>query len=178
MKKIYILSFFVSFFVSGLHAQSQKLTFSIGPQVSVPTFNGINSTGIGGGFSIERFFSKKLTGFIDISLNYFNGNVLDHFKNDTIKGFTVMPVLAGAIYFFTDKFYLSGAAGIVIGLHNAGNHLALSPGTGILIPISATSKIDLGLKLIGIPTGYSFSENNFLNKGGYSFLTFRIAYMF
>ena len=89
-----------------------------------------------------------------------------------------MPVLPGVKYFVTDKFYASGALGIVIGIHNAANHFALSPGIGLLVPISEKSKIDLGLKLTGVPRGYSFSENIFLNKGGYSYLTFRIAYVF
>lgn len=164
--------------VSSINAQSQKLKFSIGPEFLVPTFSGIPSSGVGGGICLEQFFNKKIAGAIDINFNYFRGNVFDFYKKDTIKGFSIMPVLAGGKYFFTNKFYLSGAIGLIIGLHNAGNHLALSPGTGLLIPVSATSKIDLEVNLTGVPTGYSFPENNFLNKGGYSFLTFKAAYVF
>ena len=158
--------------------RSKKLKFSIGPEFSVPTFSGITSSGVGGGISLEHFFNKKIAGTIDISYNYFKGNVFDFYKHDTLNGFSIMPVLAGGKYFFTNKFYISGAAGLIIGLHNAGNHLALSSGTGWLIPVSANSKIDLGVKLTGVPAGYSFPENSFLNRGGYSFLTFKIAYVF
>ncbi len=178
MKKTLLFLLLTSALLINVSAQSQKVKFSIGPEVSLPTFSGITSSGSGGGISIDHFFSKKLAGFIGISVNHFKGGVADIFKNDTINGFTVMPILAGAKYFFTDKFYASGSAGIIVGIRNAGNHLALSPGAGILIPVSATSAFDLGVKLIGVPTGYSFSENSFLNKGGYSFLTFRIAYVF
>jgi hypothetical protein len=178
MKKIPVLLSFIITATTGTYAQHKKLNFSIGPEVSVPTFSGITSPGIGGSISLEHFFSGKIAATIDISYNYFKGNVFDFFKQDTINGFSVMPVLVGGKYFFTDKFYISGAAGLIIGLHNAGNHLALSPGAGFLIPVSASSKIDLGVNLTGVPVGYSFSENSFLNKGGYSFLSFRIAYVF
>jgi hypothetical protein len=178
MKKIFLLLSVVITTVSSTSAQDQKIKFSAGPLLAIPTYNGITSTGIGGGAGLHYFVSKKISGIIDVSFTYFKGDVLNNFTDDTVKGFTIMPVLAGAKYFITNLFYLSASTALVIGLHNAGNHLALSPGAGIEIPVSSTSGIDLGLKLIGVPTGYSFSENSFLNKGGYSFLTFRIAYLF
>ena len=178
MKKTLSLLMIIFFAIRDTHAQSHKVKFAIGPEVSVPTYSGISSIGIGGGTYLEYFLNKKLAVTGDISFNYFKGNIFDFFKNDTINGFSIMPVLAGGKYFFTDKFYAAASAGLIIGLRNAGNHLALSPGAGIVIPFSETSAIDIGVKLIGVPRGYSFSENSFLNKGGYSFLTFRIAYVF
>ncbi len=162
----------------GIYAQNKKMKFSIGPQISLPTYTGINSSGIGGGLSTEHSFNKKIGGFVDVSYNYFNGNVYDLFKHDTIKGFGIMPVFLGAKYFLTNRFYMSGAAGIVIGINNAGNHAALSPGAGLIVPISTTANMDVGVRLIAVPTGFSFPENSFLNKGGYSFLSLRIAYQF
>lgn len=178
MKKTLSLLMIIFFAVSDTNAQSHKIKFAIGPEVSVPTYSGISSSGIGGGTYLEYFLNKKLAVTGDISVNYFKGNIFDFFKNDTINGFSIMPVLAGGRYFLTDKFYAGALAGLIIGLHNAGNHLALSPEAGIMIPFSSASAIDFGVKLIGVPRGYSFSENSFLNKGGYSFLTFRIAYVF
>jgi hypothetical protein len=176
MKNITALSFLI--LMISFRAQSQKVHYSIGPEFSLPTFSGIPSYGTGAGFSLGYYFNKRIEGDIGISYNYFKGNVSDVFKHDTIRSFSIMPILFRGKYFFGDKFYVSGAVGLVIGLHHAANHFALSPGTGVLIPVSAKSKIDLGVLLIGVPAGYSFSENNFLNKGGYSFITFRIAYVF
>ncbi|MEO7045557.1 MAG: hypothetical protein ABI091_09655 [Ferruginibacter sp.] len=178
MKKILQILTLLIISVSNTDAQSHHVNFSIGPEYSLPTFSGISSCGIGAGISIEHFFNKRVEGVVAVSYGYFKGDVFDFYKNDTIKGFAVMPVLLGIKYFVSDKFYVSGAAGMVVGVHNAGNHLALSPGIGFLIPFSPHSKIDAGVKLIGIPRGYSFSENSFLNKGGYSYLTFKIAYIF
>lgn len=159
-------------------AQSGGIKFSIGPEICLPTYAGITSNGIGGGVTLDYFLNKKIAVTGGISFDHFKGDVFDNFKNDTINGFSVMPVLIGVKYFVIHSFYVSGSAGVIVGLHNAGNHLALSPGAGIEIPVSAKAGFDVGVKLIGVPTGYSFSENSFLNKGGYSFLTLRVAYLF
>lgn len=178
MKKI-LLSLFLIFSATVIvHAQVHETKFSIGPEVAVPTYAGITSNGIGGGVTLEYFLNKKVAVTGGISFNHFKGEVFNNFKHDTINGFSVMPVLFGAKYFIIHSFYVSGSAGVIVGLHNAGNHLALSPGVGIEIPVSSKTGVDVGVKLIGIPTGYSFSENSFLNKGGYSFLTCRLAYIF
>jgi hypothetical protein len=178
MKKIPVLLSFMFVMLSSMYAQNKNLKFSIGPEYSVPTFSGSTSSGVGGGISLEHFFNRKIAVTIEISYNYFKGNIADFYKHDTINGFSIMPVLIGGKYFFTNKFYVSGAAGLIIGWHNAANHLGLSTGAGLLIPVSARSQIDLGVKLTGVPTGYSFPENSFLNKGGYSFITFKAAYVF
>ena len=164
--------------INNTHAQNKKISFSIGPEFSVATFSGISGTGIGAGITIEHFFNKRIEGNIAISFNRFNNDVFNFDKTDTLKGFSVMPVLPGIKYFITNKFYASGAIGMVIGIHNAANHFALSPGIGLLIPFSEKSKIDMNIKLIGVPAGYSFPENIFLNKGGYSYITFRVGYVF
>lgn len=178
MKRI-LVSFLIIFSATiTVHAQMHETKFSIGPEVAVPTYAGITSNGIGGGVTLEYFLNKKIAFTGGISFNHFNGDVFNNFKHDTINGFSVMPVLLGAKYFIVHSLYVSGSAGVIVGLRNAGNHLALSPGAGLEIPVSAKSGIDVGVKLIGVPTGYSFSENSFLNKGGYSFLTFRVAYLF
>jgi len=178
MRKILILIVSVFVIVNNTDAQSKKINFSIGPEFSQPTFSGISGNGIGGGISIGYFFNKRIEGNVAISFNHFNSDVFNFNKTDTVNGFTIMPFLPGIKYFITDKFYASGAVGMVIGINNAANHFALSPGIGFLIPFSEKSKIDISLKLIGVPTGYSFPENIFLNKGGYSYLTFRLAYLF
>lgn len=176
MKKIQVTLLFIV--AVSANAKSQNLNFSIGPEYSISTFKGISSNGIGGGVSIGHFFTKRVEGNISLSFNYFNGDVFNFDKTDTVVGFGIMPLLAGIKYFVTKKFYASGAMGMVIGINNAANHFALSPGIGFLYPLSQKSKLDLNVKLVGIPTGYSFSENIFLNKGGYSYLSFRVAYVF
>jgi hypothetical protein len=145
MKKILIILLIIFYAISNIDAQNKKLNFSIGPEFSVPTFSGISGTGFGGGISLELFFTKRIEGNVAISITHFNGDVFNFNKTDTVKGFSIMPVLPGIKYFVTDKFYASGAVGMVIGIHNAANHFALSPGIGLLTPFSEKSKIDLSL---------------------------------
>ncbi len=178
MKKIFVLILIVMLVVSNLKAQSKKTFFSIGPELSIPTFSEISGSGIGGGISIEHFFSKRIDGNLTISLVHFSNNVFNFNKSDTLKGFSVLPVLPGLKYFITERLYAGGAAGMVIGIHHAASHFALSPEIGLLFPVSAKAKIDIGAKLIGVLKNTSFPENIFLNRGGYSFVTFRAAYIF
>jgi hypothetical protein len=178
IRKILILSVCIIFTVRNGSAQTKKINFSIGPELSVPVYRGISGTGIGGGISVGHFFNKRLEGEVAVSFNHFNGEVLNFNKTDTVAGFSVMPLLPGIKYFISRKFYASGGVGMVIGTRNAANHFALSPGLGFLFPVSCKNKLDAGVKLIGVPNGVSFPENIFLNKGGYSFVTFRVAYFF
>ncbi len=178
MKTTFIVITIIVLSTSATRAQRHEIKLSAGPEISIPTYSGISSGGIGGGISLDYFLTGKIALTGSISVNYFKGNVLNPFKNDTVSGFSLAPILVGGKYFFTEKFYAGGSAGLVVGLHHAANHLALSPGAGMIIPVSSTSGIDLGVRLTGVPRGYSFSENSFINKGGYSFLTFRVAYVF
>ncbi len=165
------------FLVKNINAQNPKVQLAIGPEFLQPTYSGISSSGIGGGVEAGYFLNKKFEININLSYHHFNGDVIDFYKKDTIHGFSIIPVLPGLKYFITKRLYANAAAGIVVGAKNAGNHFALSPSVGLLLPVSSKSAIDIGIKLIGVPLGYSFSENIFLNKGGYSYLGFRVAYV-
>jgi hypothetical protein len=177
MKPKFLLIFFVIAVVN-VDAQNKKLSFSAGSEYLIPTYSGISANGYGGGFTAGFFFSRHWGGTFNVSLDHFNGRVVDLFKNDTIQGFSIMPVMPGIKYFVSHKFYLSADVGMIIGIHNAGNHFAVSPGIGVLFPVNKKSKVDFSVKLLGVPRGYTFSENTFLNGGGYSYLAFKAAYVF
>jgi hypothetical protein len=174
---IFTMSLFV-LFAFGKRATAQKIQFSAGPLFSVPAITGISSHGAGFGVGATYSFNKKLQAELSVSFIRFGGDVTSTFPKDTIHGFSIMPVLPGIRYFFTKKWYIDGAAGMVIGIQHAGNHLALSPGTGYLFAIAGKSRIDAGVKYSAVPVGYSFAENNRLNKGGYGYFTLQIAWLF
>ncbi len=87
-----------------------------------------------------------------------------------------MPVLVGLRYFIWKSFYITGEAGVSIRMgHNTGTHLTLAPAAGYIIPIKK-SHIDLGIKLMNVVEGGGIPESTSLQRGGYGYWTFRIAY--
>jgi hypothetical protein len=48
----------------------------------------------------------------------------------------------------------------------------------MLVPLKSGNKIDIGLKFTAALNQASIPENNFLNRGGYSFLSGNIGFFF
>lgn len=178
MKKI-ITSVFILIFVSSIAvAQKNKLVVSAGPVLLIPTYSEINSAGFGFGADVEYKLNKKIAIASDIDINIFNSNVKNIFTNKITNGFIIMPLLVGVKWTAFKNFYFTGKTGVVAGLKNAGTNFSFSPGLGYLININGKQKLDVGLKLVGVLPMSSIPENTFLEKGGYSFLSLKLAYRF
>jgi hypothetical protein len=159
-------------------AQDHKFRLSANLSLSVPTYKEISSMAIGFGANGEFAINKRWATLFSADFHHFYGTVIDHFKNDTIKGFSILPVMAGLKYYAKEKFYLGAQAGVSVGLQHAGNCPAIAAFTGMLLPLRNDKKMDIGLKFTGIKRQTSFPENTFLNRGGYSFLSGRIGFFF
>lgn len=178
MKKVIVLISIIIFLTNKGIAQNRKFSFSAGPAILIPTFSEINSAGFGIGAGIEYNLSKKISIVSDIDLNIFNSKVKNIFTNEITDGFIIMPLLVGLKWIAFKNFYFTGKSGVVAGLKNAGTNHSLSSGIGYLIPIGGKPKFDIDLKLVGVLPQTSIPENAFLEKGGYSFLSLKLAYRF
>jgi len=178
MKKIVAIVFSLTVAVNFGKAQKNNVLFSVGPAILIPSYSGINSNGFGVGASFEYVLTKKVSIASDIDINFFTSNIKNVFTHKVTNGFAIMPVLAGVKWGAVKNIYLSGKAGMAVGLKNAGTNLTLSPGIGYLFNIKGKQKIDMGIRLIGVLPKASLPENTFLEKGGYSFLAFKLAYQF
>lgn len=159
-------------------AQDRKFRLSANVSLSIPTYTEISSMAIGLGANGEFAINRKWATLITADFHHFFGTVINHFNQDTIKGFSILPVMAGLKIYPNEKFYLGAQAGVSVGLQHAGNCPAIGAFTGILVPLKGGNKVDIGLKFTGIMRQTSFPENTFLNRGGYSFLSGRIGYFF
>lgn len=177
MKKFLLLIF--SFLnISILIAQDHKFHLNTHVSLSAPTYKEIPSMGAGFGVSGEFAINRRWATIISTDFYNFYGRVIDHFNQDTIKGFSILPVMAGIKYYSKEKFYIGAQGGIVVGLKHAGNYPGLAASTGMLMPLKGGNKIDIGLKFTAALSQASIPENNFLNRGGYSFLSGNIGFFF
>ncbi|HEX6180929.1 MAG TPA: hypothetical protein VFZ47_06755 [Chitinophagaceae bacterium] len=176
MKKFALLSAFVM--LTTLLPAQRRTIFSIGPELSVSTDREIPTPGIGASIGMEVRSFHRISFTSEISYNQFSGDVIYKFRNDTIQGFSKLPIVAGIKGRIWKGAYLVVRAGLAFGLKNAGTSLAFAPGAGWLLHRNDKPLLDLGVRWIGIPGMPSFPENSVLNKGGYSYLNFRVAYVF
>ena len=94
------------------------------------------------------------------------------------KDFAVIPLLAGLRYYMKNKWYAAFETGVNMKAHsNAATKFTLVPSAGILWPVGKKA-IDLGIQFSTVPMGYGFPEQKLLQRGGYSFLGLRAAWVF
>ena len=178
MKKV-LSTLFVLTFTAGISiAQENKLVVSAGPAVLIPTYSEINSVGFSFGVGIDYKLSNSLSIASNIDVDVFDSKVRNLFTDQITDGFILMPVLIGVKWKPVNNLYFAGKVGAVAGLKNASTNFALSPGLGYLVNINGKQKLDVGLNLVGVPGMASIPENTFLDKGGYSFLSLKLAYRF
>ena len=132
-----------------------------------------NSRGYGFTFAREHFFSKKFSGSLSLGYTYFHGQYED-WDGNTKNRFALVPLLIGARYYL-HRFYGSFETGAAIkASSNTTTHIVFIPAVGF-----ATSRIDFGFKLFGVPEiSYGIPERSYLQKGGYSYFAISAAYRF
>jgi len=178
MKKILMSVYVLLLTTSSGIGQKNRPVYSAGPAILIPTYSQIKSPGLGFGLKVDFKPHKKLSFVSDIGINAFNGDIVNQFTNKIVKGLIIMPVLAGVKWSASKNLYFAGLAGVAFGLENAGTNFSLSPGMGYLLKFGGKRMADLGLRLTGVLPKTSIPENTFLEKGGYSFLSLRLAYQF
>lgn len=158
-------------------AQNSRTLISIGPEFSLPTYKEFPSNGIGGSASIQFKSKRKLSATIDVGYNYFRGHVVNYWFPDTIRGFSLIPVLGGAKLNATNKFYAVVRGGLTFG-YNGFIGLTFSPAVGITLPNNHNPRIDIGVRWMGVMGVPTYPEKTFIEKGNYSYLNLRAAIVF
>ena len=163
---------------NGRFAQNSRARFSIGPEFSLPAYHEFPSNGYGASAGIAFRSRNRFSATIDVGYNHFKGTVINEFKQDTIRGFSFIPVLIGVKYSFGNKFYATMRGGGIYGSHNSFIGYSLSPAAGVMLPNRHNPKVDLGVRLIGAIPMPAILENTFIESGGFSYLNFRAAIVF
>ncbi|SMO51950.1 hypothetical protein [Solitalea koreensis] len=134
--------------VSAQEAPGKKL-FNVGFEtgLTVGNLNDVYGTLFGGSLRYEMPFGAKLSGML--SAGYTSFIPKEDFK-DVTDAFGVIPVKAGAKYYFSSNFYGSGELGAGFGTgDNSSTSFIYSPGIGYAFPVADEKFVDLGLRYEG-----------------------------
>lgn len=148
----------------------QKL--SIGAEFGLPTEKNSNTLIVGGSLQYEHPVAKSLSltgsaGYLSLMTT---GDAKDALKALGIKtSFGVVPLKAGAKYYFGGNFYGAGELGAAISTETGGSTLfAVAPTLGASFSVADKSSLDFGLRY----------ENWSGNGGSTGFIGLRAAFAF
>lgn len=164
MKKLYIslLLTFTSF--TSLTAQVKKdpskWEFTTTAHFILPA-GGLSQThhfGIGASGKAEYFVFKKASLFLEASYNYFPGasyayRIIEPPFNQKItkRGipFTLIPLLSGFNYYFSNRLYISCGAGLALGgsMGNTQAKFGFQPAIGFLFPLKKAT-LNIGINYL------------------------------
>jgi hypothetical protein len=171
MKKVF-LSIAIAAIAFSANAQDSKsdqpLKFSVGVEAGLPLgdFKEFSKFGIGGSVQGEYAAAEKVGLTLNAGFLSFSGKTID---GDKFPSTSIVPVLAGAKYYFTDKVYGHAQVGISFmsvkfeGVTASASGFTYAPTIGVM----PSENIDVSLKYLGIS-----------KDGTTSFLGLRVAYTF
>ena len=148
-------------------AESKDLKFSVGVEAGLPIgdFKSGYSFGIGG--SVQGEYAVAETVGITLNAGYlsFTGKTItEGGQSLKLPSTSMIPVLAGAKFHFTEKVYGHAQLGLSFFNNGGGSAFTYSPGIGfdlaenfdILIKYQAASKSGSTLSFIGLRAAYTF----------------------
>lgn len=177
MNSLQKIALLISLACFSLGATAQQKNFlALGASFSIPCsipYGSNKAEGYGIQLKGERLFSRHLSGNFSLGYTYFKGDI-SFFGAVEETSFALVPVTVGARYYI-NKFYLGTDFGFAIkASSNAGTNVIVAPSLGIVM-----KKWDAGIKLTGIPQTYNgLLEDNYLTRGGYSYLGVYLNYIF
>lgn len=171
MKKIFLCAAVLTASVTAVSAQStnnaKKPVFSAGAEIALPVGDFKEGYKFGLGATVQGEYPAADKVGITLSAGYlsFAGKTFEFlgekYKNEA-QG--VIPVLAGAKYYFTDNIYGHAQIGLSFFNHGVGSAFTYSPGVGI----RASENVDVLVKYQGASKNGSTA----------SFIGARVAYRF
>ncbi len=171
MKKVLLTAAIVAALFSS-KAQSKRdkedLKFNAGVEVGLPIgdFNKVNSIGFGASVMGEYAATEEVGITLSAGFLTFSGKTYDLGGFGSVKGSSqsIIPVLAGVKYHFTEKVYGHAQVGLSFLNNGGGSAFTYAPTIGIM----ASENIDISLK-------YQALTKNSVTLG---FIGLRAAYTF
>jgi len=172
MKAAKLLPVILVSYSLNVHSQTRKNLIGIGGEFSYPgkAYRSNNAIGFGLNIKGEHFFSSKFSGLATIGYTSYQGKLV-YWDGTEDEDFALWPVMFGA-RFFIKRFYMELQTGVAIkASENVRSTFKIAPAIGFM-----NKKLDLALRFFASPAMPSIHEDTFLEKGGYSYLTFRFFY--
>ncbi|WP_207531951.1 outer membrane beta-barrel protein [Desertivirga arenae] len=169
MKKLLLIAAMaVASFTASAQVESQKTKFGVAFEAGIPSGDAGDaySLAIGGSVFVEKPVAASFA--VTGSAGYTSWSPKKEFK-DFFDSYGVIPVKAGAKYYFGKNFYGQGELGAAFGTNDgAKTGFIWAPGVGISYPVSDKTDFDAGVRY------ESFSVEEF-NMGQ---IAFRVALKF
>ena len=159
----------IAFSANAQDSKTDKpLKFSVGVEAGLPLgdFKEVSKFGIGGSVQGEYSAAEKVGLTLNAGFLSFSGKTID---GDKFPSTSIIPVLAGAKYYFTEKVYGHAQVGISFmsvkfeGVTASASGFTYAPTIGVM----PSENFDISLKYLGIS-----------KDGTTSFLGLRVAYTF
>lgn len=185
--KVSALVLALAAFTFGAKAQSKSSTtpangprLSIGADAGIPTgsLSDQYNWNLGGSAQLELPVASQL--FFTVNAGYnniFGKSVSVGSTTVNVQDIHLLPAKAGLKYFPVSNFYVQGEAGAGFLLNkkdlglNKSTAFIYAPQVGVLLPLNASSNLDLGVR-------YEGSTNYGNNGGKINFVGLRAAYSF
>jgi hypothetical protein len=191
--KITALAFALAAITFGANAQTKSTTTPTGPRLSIGADAGIPTGSLsdgynwnlGGSAQLELPVAKQL--FVTVNAGYNNifgkkdvtiGTIGGTAVKGDVQNIQLLPVKAGLKYFVANNIYVQGEAGAGFLLnkkdlgYTKSTAFIYAPQVGILLPLTASSNLDLGVRYEG-STKYTAYDGSTIN-----FVGLRVAYSF
>ena len=156
--------------VNAQNTDNQPIKVGVGAMIGLPMgdLNDMASLAWGidvmGEYAVDPSFALTLSiGYVDFVLKSEYKDMLDELDLDAKMG--MIPVLAGAKYFFTDNLYGSGQIGISFSTQkDGGSAFTFAPGIGykmsenldLLLKYQSASDDGADMSFLGLRVGISF----------------------
>jgi len=167
--------------VLSLSAQVNNNRLAVAVHAALPVYAATGDPdGVLWGVSLQKqwTWSKHFAATASVGYQHFSGTIRNNMDGREDKDFASIPLLAGLRYYTTKGWYLAFETGAAVKAHsNMTTKWLLVPAAGVLLPVR-TRALDLGLQFSTVPMGYGYPEQKLLQRGGYSFLGMRVAWVF
>ncbi len=159
-------------FAASAQTEGAVRKLSIGAEFGIPTESNSDTFILGGSLQFEQPIVKSLN--FTVSAGYLSlmatGDTKDLLKAAGAQtSFGVVPLKAGAKYYFGGNFYAAGELGAAISTEDGGGTaFVVAPTLGASFSVSDKSSLDFGLRY----------ENWSKNNDSSGFMGLRVAYAF
>jgi len=149
MKKVLLSLLMVAGFGFMASAQTEGAVnkISVDPDFLLPIGDNSSAVSLGFGGSVMGEFNVAKSLNLTASAGYISIAPIKELKDFGFKNSGVVPVKAGAKYYFGGNFYGAGEVGAVFSTENGGGtSLTYAPTLGASFSVSDKSSIDLGIR--------------------------------
>lgn len=159
-------------------SKAQKSSFSMGPEINIPSGNSSNISTIGVGVYMKGEFpvAEKFSFTATASLNTFYGKKVLQY---TAPNLSYLPLRGGLKYYPSENFYVEGQAGVSFSIKNDSKTTFIwAPGIGTFLNMGNSHKLDIGLRYESQKNSVQYTMLDGSTTANFGYIGLRVGYVF